>query len=93
MALTNGKLYVRVEQIELGKNLMRFRVSEYSDKTQPALDFKTVVAPFTYTSNPFAEAYEFLVKNGYAGFKNDEISEVVEPVKPTTKSKKKATKE
>lgn len=86
MALTNGKLYVRVENIELGKDLMRFKACEYKDKSLPPLEFKTVVAPYTYTSNPFTEAYEYLLKNGYEGFESDNVA------KPT-KSKKKATKE
>lgn len=94
MALTNGKLYVRVENIELGKNLMRFKVCEYKDINLPPLDHKTVVAPFAYTSNPFAEAYDFLVKTGYQGFSEDTVvvEETVPVVKPT-KSKKKVTKE
>lgn len=93
MALTNGKLYVRVENIELGKNLMRFKVCEYKDLSAPALDFSTVVAPFNYTANPFAEAYDYLVKNGFEGFVSDEKNNDTQPTKKAVTKSKKVTKE
>lgn len=75
-------LYLRVEEIKTGKNLIQFFARVYKERTAAPIQDSTFVAPYDINgANPFVQAYNFLLAEKFVGWKSDAEKQTVKTPK------------